>query len=118
MLLAAVVATPRPSYALGRDVRAVMTTSLYGIAAGTVLGLGSYAFNHEPRSIAIGSSVGLYLGIIAGIYYINHRDDAGNPLRSDADELRRLAASAPPRAPTPADPRPADFEARFVLKRF
>ena len=45
--------------AMDRDVRAILTTSEYGLLGGVVLGLASYPFTKKPRGIAIGASVGL-----------------------------------------------------------
>src|SRR4051812_22684120 len=61
--------------AMDRDVQTVLTTSLYGMAVGTGLGLVSYPFAQSSRAIFIGTVVGLYLGAIVGIYHVSHRDD-------------------------------------------
>ena len=69
--------------AMSRDVKDVLTLGLYGIVAGTALGLATLPLAKSSRAIFIGSSVGLYLGLATGFYHITHRDDPGNPLRSD-----------------------------------
>ena len=73
-----------PAWAVDRDVRAVLTTSAYGVAGGTLLGLASLPLHRSGRSVFMGTSLGLYLGAIVGFYYIGHRDDRGNPLASVA----------------------------------
>jgi len=75
------LAVPTRAHAeLPRDVKAVLTTSLYGLVGGTVMGVASYPLTGDPKSIFVGSSLGLYLGIGVGIYYILNRDDPNNPL--------------------------------------
>lgn len=74
---------PHSARALNRDVKAVIITGGYGILGGTVLGLASVPFTRDARSIFIGSSVGLYLGIAVGVFYVMHRDDPDNPLRTE-----------------------------------
>jgi hypothetical protein len=115
-LLVTLVSAPS-AHALDRDVKAVLTTSFYGAAVGTVLGLASYPFNGNPRSIAIGTSIGLYLGIIAGFYYIGHREDPGNPLN------RRQGANEQFPEPThakflSAQAGPPRMQYEFTLTRF
>lgn len=69
----------REARAMSRDVKAVLITGLYGIAAGTALGLISWPMTGSSRAVFIGSSIGMYLGVGTGIYFITHRDDPGNP---------------------------------------
>jgi hypothetical protein len=95
LLLIFTVASASPAYAVNRDVRAVLTTRAYKIAAGTALGAVTYPFTHDFRTVLIGSSVGLFLGIAAGIYHINHRDDPGNPLRVAEERGPQLAQTTP-----------------------
>ena len=94
-----------PAHALNRDVRAVLITSGYGVAAGTILGLASFPLNQNPRSIFIGSSVGLYLGIAVGVYYIFHRYSPENPLHMQPEP-------APPWAPPKQGPTQDDFNSK------
>ena len=88
ILIAVSLGAATPARAMDRDVRAVLVAGGYGLLAGTALGLVSYPLTRDTRSIFIGTSVGLYLGLIAGIYYINNRDDPGNPLRSYELDLK------------------------------
>jgi hypothetical protein len=71
----------RQAEAIDRDVKAVMVVSTYGLLGGTVLGLAALPFNQDIRTVFIGSSLGLYLGIAIGIYYVYDRYDQNNPLR-------------------------------------
>jgi hypothetical protein len=64
-----------------KDVLIVGTTSLYGMAAGTVLGLASLPAHQSVRGVFQGTSLGLYIGIIVGLYHLQHQDDPENPLR-------------------------------------
>jgi hypothetical protein len=80
---ATALAPVRPAHAVDRDVRAVLIGGLYGMAGGTILGLASYPFTQKPRSIFIGTSIGLYLGIAVGFYYIWNRYDPENPLQPE-----------------------------------
>lgn len=72
---------PRTSLALSDDVRTVMVAATYGAAAGTAAGLVSFPVSGEARNIVIGTSLGLYLGIIAGVYHMTHRYDPENPFQ-------------------------------------
>ncbi len=72
---------PIQARAMDQDVRAVLVAGTYGLGAGTLLGIASYPFTNKVRGIFVGSSIGLYLGLIMGAYYISNRYDPGNPLR-------------------------------------
>lgn len=60
----------QPSGAL----QAFMLTTTYGVIAGTLTGLASLAFYENPgertRNVAIGASLGLYMGILLGAYVV------------------------------------------------
>ena len=47
------------------------------------MGLGLVPFTKEIRTMFIGTSVGLVLGIIAGVYHINNRDNPQNPFNNN-----------------------------------
>ncbi len=74
VLLGVAGATPS-AHAMSRDVRAVLVAGAYGLAGGTALGLVSFPATQSPRSIFIGTSVGLYLGLAAGIVYVLQRQE-------------------------------------------
>lgn len=74
---------PINAYALSNDVKAVFTTGAYGAAAGTVLGLAAFPFiDTGVRTIFMGTSAGLALGLVVGIFHVTHKDDPDNPLRT------------------------------------
>jgi hypothetical protein len=73
---------PSKSVAVSENVKAVLTTSIYGIIGGTAMGLIAYPLTGEFKNVFLGSSIGLYLGIGVGLYHIYHREDPGNPLNS------------------------------------
>jgi hypothetical protein len=58
----------------GRALQAFMLTTTYGVIAGTLTGLASLAFYEKPgdhsRNIAMGASLGLYVGILLGAYVV------------------------------------------------
>ncbi len=72
------------AFAMQRDVKAVLQISALGAAAGTVIGLVSYPLTQDFKTTFAGSSVGLYLGIIIGIYHVTSRTDPQNPIVSQA----------------------------------
>ena len=74
---------PVHAQAMDRDVKSVIVAGEYGLVGGTILGLATVPFSQNIRTIFIGSSAGLYLGIAVGFYYITHRDDPDNPFRSN-----------------------------------
>ncbi len=86
----------RVEAAMSRDVRTVLTVGLYGIAAGSLLGALALPATQDVKSIFIGSSVGLYLGLIIGIYHVNHRDDPQNPLNARGGHQSLYSQSAIP----------------------
>lgn len=52
---------------------------IYGAVAGTGLGLISYPFSGQLRTVLMGSSIGLYLGMAAGGYHAQNRSSPQNP---------------------------------------
>ena len=77
ILLAVTALAPQRVQAVDRDVLFVIETAQYGLIGGTVLGLASLPMTHNARTIFIGSSIGLYLGIAAGLYLIFDREPSG-----------------------------------------
>jgi len=70
--------------ALDRDLKDVINVSLFGLTIGTGVGLLAWPLAGKLRAIPIGSSIGLYLGIVAGIYHIQNRRNPENPLTHPA----------------------------------
>lgn len=71
---------------LDQDTRTLIRTSEYGLVAGTAAGLLMWPLSGQLRSVFIGSSIGLYVGIVVGVYHIFERpnpdsssDSAWNP---------------------------------------
>lgn len=76
-----------PAFCVPRDQKAIATSGLYGIGGGMLAGLLLFPVARTSRTIFIGGSVGLYLGIAVGVYHIYHRDDPGNPLSTRSASL-------------------------------
>lgn len=74
-------------HAIDRDTRSVIVAGVYGIGLGTAAGLASYPIHKSGRAIFMGTSIGLYLGIAAGIYHVTHRYDPGNPFGRPRSEV-------------------------------
>ncbi len=85
LMAIACLLSPKPAQAMSRDVKSVIVAGTYGLVGGTAIGLATLPFSQDLRSVFIGSSLGLYLGIAIGFYFITHRDDPSNPLRSRRD---------------------------------
>ena len=97
-VLAVAFFTPRESLALNKSAKVFVLTSTYGVMAGALTGVASLAFTSAPRqhlrNIAIGSSVGLYVGILLGAYMI-----WGVPDPSDVKAAEEKATKANPDNP-------------------
>lgn len=68
-----VLAAPASSYA-DTTTREFVTSCTYGVMAGTLVGVASLAFTDKPSDslnrVARGASLGLYTGILLGIYVV------------------------------------------------
>ena len=74
---------PRQSNAVSKNVRTVWVTGSYGILVGAGMGLIAWPLTGGGiRTLFMGMSVGLYLGIIIGIYHNQSRNDPNNPFRN------------------------------------
>jgi hypothetical protein len=71
-----------------------LTTTSYGVIAGSLTGLASLAFYQRPgqhmKNIALGASLGLYAGILMGAYLIYLVPDPYAPRRRDDSEIESL----------------------------
>lgn len=54
------------------------------------MGIVAWPLTGQGKSIFLGSSIGLYLGMIAGIYHISNKDNPENPfLRQAQGEMEK-----------------------------
>jgi hypothetical protein len=71
-LFALMLALPREAKA--EPLRELIMSSAYGVLAGTLVGAATLAFTERPgdnlRNIARGASLGLYAGILLGLYVV------------------------------------------------
>ena len=102
--------TPSSTLAAGTsDFKTLETFSLYGAGAGTLAGLVTVPFTKDIRTMFIGTSVGLFLGIIAGFYHINNRGNPENPFnnnfnpypKEDPNYPRDEGMQSPDKSPPP-----------------
>ncbi|HLE00907.1 MAG TPA: hypothetical protein VJB59_11640 [Bdellovibrionota bacterium] len=110
---------PVQARAIDRDVRSVLVAGGYGILGGTVLGLAAFPFTRDGRSIAVGTSIGLYLGIAAGFYYISHREELGDSLRGERRDDATLYSAFDPGTPSgPFQPEKPVVEVNVAMWSF
>ncbi|MGK5084080.1 hypothetical protein WDW37_12355 [Bdellovibrionota bacterium FG-1] len=113
--------------AMDPDVQTVLLAGEYGLAGGTILGVASLPMSRDVRTIFIGSSVGLYLGIAVGLYFVfsaeppedRFRTSYLNNARSGDPqiEFRRLASVRTP-APREHDWARDGWNAHWTVLRF
>ncbi len=69
-----IVSLAFPSKAKAEPLKELIMSSAYGVLAGTLVGAATLAFTERPgdnlRNIARGASLGLYAGILLGLYVI------------------------------------------------
>jgi hypothetical protein len=63
---------------LGKKTIVVGKGAMYGAAGGLVVGLASQAFKKKSRNILVFGSLGMYAGIIMGIYALSSSRGASN----------------------------------------
>src|SRR3989338_3903726 len=78
-LAGSLAASPR-AHAIDPTIRSIIVGGMYGIVAGTALGLISYPMTGSVRGIFMGTSIGMYLGAVAGGDSVAPKDDPYNPL--------------------------------------
>jgi hypothetical protein len=71
--------------AMDPDTLTVTRDGAWGLLGGTLAGLVALPLGGSVREIFLGSSVGLYLGIVVGIYAITHRDELASQISSLED---------------------------------
>lgn len=71
---AGTLAVPSSSYAADTSTREFVMSCTYGVLAGTLVGAASLAFTKRPSKnmhrVARGASLGLYTGILLGLYVV------------------------------------------------
>jgi len=72
------------AFAIDPDYRSAAVGGLYGIGAGTLMGLVVYPLTRSKQGIVIGAAVGAVLGGAAGVYHSYNRDNPDNPLSRNA----------------------------------
>ncbi len=80
---------------MDQKAKVFLTTTAYGTAAGALLGITSLAFKYKPRRVAQGASLGLYAGILFGIYVIYTHDHYIGPRPSDNENYYPDSAPGP-----------------------
>src|SRR3989338_6590466 len=61
---------PPKTFAMNPTAKAMIAVSAYGATGGALLGFASMAFGAPSRTIAKGASLGLYAGILFGVYIL------------------------------------------------
>lgn len=89
--------------------QAFMLTTTYGVIAGSLTGLASLAFYKEAgdhsRNVAIGASLGLYVGILLGAYIVympaikNAMPSGGDDEGVDEDPINLNSSLSPTTMP-------------------
>lgn len=62
---------------LDQDTRTLIRASEFGLLGGTAAGLIMWPLSGQLRTVFIGTSLGLYVGIAVGIYQLVERGDLG-----------------------------------------
>ena len=93
LIAAFVLGTHQNVQAAPNTPRVMFMTSSYGVMIGTLAGIATLAFYESPsghsRNVALGASIGLYSGILLGVYIIYLKGD-GTPAASDEASLWRV----------------------------
>jgi hypothetical protein len=90
-----------PSRAHADPTREFMMSAAYGALAGTLVGAATLAFSDRPgdnlNKVARGASVGLYVGILLGLYVVY-----GGPSEDSdaAEQLKRQTSFTAPKVPS------------------
>jgi len=78
-----------PRQAKADAMRELLMSSAYGVLAGTLVGAATLAFTDRPgdnlKSIAVGASLGLYAGILLGLYVIYVVPDGDESEEAEGD---------------------------------
>ena len=96
LLAISILTSSEKAHATYSDGSTFIWMALYGMAAGTLMGLVAAPITQSGRSIFIGTSVGLYLGTAVSIYHFTHRYDPENPISpANPDYGQGIRNSAP-----------------------
>ncbi len=87
------VLVPTRAYALEHDTRTLLKCGLYGTLGGAATGVLSHALGSNTRSIFVGASVGLYMGLVLGFYYVWDRDPYASLEKEKRPETDRELAN-------------------------
>lgn len=80
---------PTKGFALDSRVKVIFKTAGYGAATGALLGVGSLVVaDGEARNVLLGASLGLYTGILFGVYIVATADEE-RPAFRDLNERRQ-----------------------------
>jgi hypothetical protein len=87
--LSLLVSSLAPTYARAEPTRELFMSAAYGVLAGTLVGAATLAFTDQPgenlRNIARGASLGLYTGILLGLYVVYVIPGEGEEEESEGD---------------------------------
>jgi hypothetical protein len=111
LLLLGLFAPITKTQAAPNTAKVFVLTSSYGVMAGSLTGLASLAFYGSPgdhlRNVAIGASLGLYMGIFLGAYLLYLQPDPNAPKKTiessgETEEEARAVLWTPTFAYTPS----------------
>jgi len=109
-LLASAILFALPAQAaMDQKAKVFLTTTVYGTAGGALLGIASLVYENKPRRIAQGASLGLYAGILFGVYVLYTHENYIGPRPSDNENYYPNSAPGPyGHNDLPRDPRALD----------
>ncbi len=116
-LLALVLISSLEANAMSKDGRTFLTMGGYGLVGGTVLGLAQYPFTHNTKNIFVGTSIGLYLGLALGAFYVLNDYDAPKPEPYSLNDGEGMQAT-PTRASGPYSLQAPLVQAETAVLRF
>jgi hypothetical protein len=70
---------PMRAEAMSTEMRGLFRIGAYGLVGGTALGVAAYPMTGDLRTIFVGTSIGLYLGLAIGTIYALQPDDSPPP---------------------------------------
>jgi len=103
-MMAAVSGVSAPEQASAEPMRDFVMSASYGVLAGTLVGAATLAFSDKPgdnlNKVARGASLGLYAGILLGLYVVY-----GVPNQEEAAIRDQLGEAKPSDRPAYEPPR-------------